>query len=330
MIKFRWSDDVVVVMAENFDKDRIEAVSSVSQQTVQFDPKPSDTLYRVNRFEPINYIPDLERVNCLTIHSNPFRMVENLCHRWGYEKGTPLGQYGQRIAEPIMAEERRDFEGLGYDWQPHKDGRLRSRNRKIVIPRDLTNFTSAGVLNPNKSQAATHQALCQSPPLPTEEWVCIEEYYSDEEESEAQAVWTDREVQAHPAAPTIPLLLLPATAITLSAHPLVASLASLFASLIATAPQLVASEDQSISQSTQPAARQTPQLAVQLTARCISIGEGAAEQESQEAISAYYVDLPSDEEEGATAEAQVDSLLEDLELLFQEQLVALAEDAAEQ
>ena len=32
--------------------------------------------------------------------------------------------------------------------------------------------------------------------------------------------------------------------------------------------------------------------------------------------SAYYVDSPSDEEEGAAAEAQVDSWMGDLELLF--------------
>ena len=49
-------------------------------------------------------------------------MVENLCRRWGYEKGAPLGQYGQGIVEPITAEERRDYKGLGYDWQPRKDG----------------------------------------------------------------------------------------------------------------------------------------------------------------------------------------------------------------
>ena len=41
---------------------------------------------------------------------------------------------------------------------------------------------------------------------------------------------------------------------------------------------------------------------VQLTARGTHTGEGTAKQESQEAISTYYVDLPSDEEEGATAE----------------------------
>ena len=105
MIKFCWGNDVVVVMAENFDKERVDAISSVSRQTVWFDPKPSDVLYRVNRFEPVNYIPDLECVSSLAVHSNPFRMVKNLCHRWGYMKGTPLGRHGQGIAEPITAEE---------------------------------------------------------------------------------------------------------------------------------------------------------------------------------------------------------------------------------
>ena len=69
---------------------------------------------------------------------------------------------------------------------------------------------------------------------------------------------------------------------------------------------------------------------VQLIARGTHTGEGAAEQESQEAVSAYYVDLPLDDEEGAATEALLDSMLRDLELLFQEQLTALAEDAAEQ
>ena len=105
MIKFCWGDDIVVVMAEKFDKEQVEAVSSVPLQTVWFDHKPSDTLYRVNRFEPVNFIPDLEHVSCLAIHCNPLRMVENLCHRWGYEKGAPLGRYGQRIVEPVIAEE---------------------------------------------------------------------------------------------------------------------------------------------------------------------------------------------------------------------------------
>ena len=87
-------------------------------------------------------------------------MVKNLCHKWGYVKGTPLGRYGQGIAEPIMAEERKDSEGLGYDWQPHEDERMHSRNQKIVVPRVLTNFTSVGALDPNKSQAATQQVPC--------------------------------------------------------------------------------------------------------------------------------------------------------------------------
>ena len=104
-------------------------------------------------------------------------MIENLCRRWGYQKGIPLGWYGQGIIEPIAAEEQRDFEGLRYDWQSHEDEHLHSKNRKIAIPQDLTNFTNAGALDPNKSQAAAQQALCQNPPLPTKEWVCIEDYY---------------------------------------------------------------------------------------------------------------------------------------------------------
>ena len=48
-----------------------------------------------------------------------------------------------------------------------------------------------------------------------------------------------------------------------------------------------------------------------------------------EATGTYYVDSPSDEEAGAAVEAQIDSLMGDLELLFQEQLVSLAEDLAE-
>ena len=151
MIKFRWGDDVVVVMAENFDKERVEAVSSVSPQIVHLDPKPFNTLFHINRFEAVNFIPALKCAYHLAIHSNPFLMVENLCHRWGYNKGTPLRQYDQGIAEPITADERRDFEGLGYDWQPHKDGYSHSKNQKLIIPRYLTNFTSADILDPNQS-----------------------------------------------------------------------------------------------------------------------------------------------------------------------------------
>ena len=80
-------------------------------------------------------------------------MVENICRRWDYAKETPLGRHGQGIAESVAVEERRDFEGLGYEWQPRDGVCQHSRNRKLVIPRDLTNFVSAGVLDPNRSQA---------------------------------------------------------------------------------------------------------------------------------------------------------------------------------
>ena len=115
MIKFRYGDDIIIVVVENFDKEPVEVVSSVSQQTVQFDHKPSNDLYHANRFEPVNFILDLERVSSLAVHCNPSRMVENICRRWGYAKGTPLGRHGQQITEPIAAEERKDFEGLGYE-----------------------------------------------------------------------------------------------------------------------------------------------------------------------------------------------------------------------
>ena len=100
-------------------------------------------------------------------------MFKNLCSYWGYEMGTPLGWYGQGIAEPIAATERRDNEGLGYDWQRHKVGFARSKNQKLIIPRDLTNFISVGTLDPNKSQTSAQSGLHQTSPLPTEEWVCV-------------------------------------------------------------------------------------------------------------------------------------------------------------
>ena len=74
-------------------------------------------------------------------------------------------------------------------------GYQRMKNWKLVIPLDLTNFTSAGVLNPNQSQATAQAALLPSPPLPTKEWVCFEDYYSDEEQSVSETVRTSREVQ---------------------------------------------------------------------------------------------------------------------------------------
>ena len=53
----------------------------------------------------------------------------------------------------------------------------------MAILQDLTNFTSAGILESGSSEASVQQALCPSSQLPEEEWVCIEDYYSNEEES---------------------------------------------------------------------------------------------------------------------------------------------------
>ena len=119
----------------------------------------------------------------------------------------------------------------------------------------------------------------------------------------------------------------PAVATTPSTHQPVASLAGLFASLIVIVSQSVTLGGQPVSQ---PAAKQAPPAVVHLTARASPAGEGIVGQESEEAVCAYYVDTLSDDEEGATVEALVDDMIRDLELLFQEQLTALAEDAAEQ
>ena len=48
-----------------------------------------------------------------------------------------------------------------------------------------------------------------------------------------------------------------------------------------------------------------------------------------EAVNAYYVDSPSDEEGGAAVEAHIDFVKGDLELLYREQLASLAEDLIE-
>ena len=87
-------------------------------------------------------------------------MVENVCRRWGYEKGTPLGRHGQGIADPVTTEEHGKFQGLGYEWQPRDGERLDSVRRKLVIPQDLTNFVSAGILDPNTSPTTAQPAPC--------------------------------------------------------------------------------------------------------------------------------------------------------------------------
>ena len=70
-----------------------------------------------------------------------------------------------------MAEERRKSKGLGYEPKPSEDGYFQLKNQRMVVPKDLTNFTSAGTLGSIDGQAT----------VSTEEWVCIEDYYSDEE-----------------------------------------------------------------------------------------------------------------------------------------------------
>ena len=73
---------------------------------------------------------------------------------------------------------------------------------------------------------------------------------------------------------------------------------------------------------------QTPKIC--LVARVDPAGRGYVGQAFEGANCAYYVDTPLDDEGATTAEAQVDASLANLELLFQEQLVVLAENATEQ
>ena len=80
---------------------------------------------------------------------------------------------------------------------------------------------------------------------------------------------------------------LSAAAVTLAAHPSAALLTNLFGSLITRLPQSAVPTGQS---------EQVPRVVVHLAAR-----------PEPEAPGAYYVDSPSDEEEGAAVEAQVDS-----------------------
>ena len=51
----------------------------------------------------------------------------------------------------------------------------------MVFPLGLTNFVSASVLDPNLSEATAQAALLSGPPLPSEEWVDVEDWYLDEE-----------------------------------------------------------------------------------------------------------------------------------------------------
>ena len=64
--------------------------------------------------------------------------------------------------------------------------------------------------------------------------------------------------------------------------------------------------------------QQAPWPAIQLAAKAATPEGGSSEQQAQHPHSAYYVDLASDEDEEAVIEAQIDDMLGDLELLFQE------------
>ena len=120
---------------------------------------------------------------------------------------------------------------------------------------------------------------------------------------------------------------LPAAALSLSTPLSVASLTSLFTSLVSPAPQPVSPGGQPANQLV---TGQIPRPVICLEARVGPVGTRIAGQDSEEVACAYYVDTPSEDEEGATAEALVANKLEDLELLFQEQLAVFAKDAAEQ
>ena len=101
----------------------------------------------------------------------------------------------------------------------------------------------------------------------------------------------------------------PIALVTLAAHPSAVPLTNLFGSLITKPPQ-----------SGMPVGQ-----AMQASKAVVHLAAGL----EPEAPGAYYVDSPSDEEAGVAVEAQVDSLMGDLEQLFQEQLVSQAEDLAE-
>ena len=103
-----------------------------------------------------------------------------------------------------MAAERRKSEGLGYKLEPksNEDHCFQMKDQEPAIPRDLTNFTSARVLGSTDDQVT----------VPTEDWVCIEDYYSDEEQSGAvEAVPTGSKALVTMEAPWSVCLALPPT-----------------------------------------------------------------------------------------------------------------------
>ena len=87
----------------------------------------------------------------------------------------------------------------------------------MIIPLDLSNFVNAGILDPNLNEAAAQAALHSSSPLPSEEWVNVEDWYSDEEQSETDAVQTNKEIQLDPPVSRSVRISLPLTVITVLA-----------------------------------------------------------------------------------------------------------------
>ena len=100
-----------------------------------------------------------------------------------------------------MVEERRDHKSLGYNWQPRKDAYRRGKDRRMIIPLGLSNFVSVGILDPNLNEATAQAALHSGSPLPSEEWVSVEDWYSDEEQSETDTVQISKDAQPDPPAP---------------------------------------------------------------------------------------------------------------------------------
>ena len=63
----------------------------------------------------------------------------------------------------------------------------------MIIPLGLSNFVSAGILDPNLNEATTQAAMHSGSPLSLEEWVSVEDRYSDEEQLETDTVQTNKD-----------------------------------------------------------------------------------------------------------------------------------------
>jgi hypothetical protein len=154
MVKFWWNNTVVVVLAENFDQP-LESVSAVTPEDavdpplIRLQSRSSDSRIRVDHMEPISLIPWVDRVPSLSYRFNPATMVKNLCQKWGYQRGTPLGLGGTGLLEPLELPENKSRAGLGYQ-RPHQVRGGPSPDKK---GKGWVRFVSAGFVNPNQSLA---------------------------------------------------------------------------------------------------------------------------------------------------------------------------------